>query len=756
MIRNHPTGSPLAPPVATRVNRVDALDPIESVNTFIGTKDEGNTFPGASLPFGKAHSSPIGSHYAGYRYDDQQIRGFGHFFLSGAGCWEQGGLVSVLPVTALPQSFDHKRYATTYTHDGEVGKPGYYKVKLDRDITVECTATTRTGVERYTFPGTVKPILLVNVGQANDKEPVSASSIRILDDRTITGTVETQAFCGGRPYVTYFATRFDRPFTQFGTWGPTGPKPGQRESQGGAGLRGAWVTFDLGQVTATTALSQVDEQGALNNLDQETKNKTFDDLRNEAQDIWREELRCVEIETDDWDERAVFYTALYHVLLQPLTGSDVDGRYRGFDDQIHQADGWTYYEYYSLWDTYRAHNQLLALLRTQRSKDIARSVLAIHEQGGWLPRWAYTNQETNCMTGDPVTPFLVDLWRFGHLKGYEEQAYQALKQNADGVPPEASRFQGRSGNPTYLSRGFVQYDKRFPKKGQDTDPHHGASATLEYALADATLAIMAAALGHTEDAARFQKRGLNHRALWDNSVTDRGFTGFPRPKLPNGSWLTPFTPQGPEGFHEGTAWQYQWLCQHDVEGLITAVGGKAQAEARLDDFFAYQDLLVDPKRTVREKWVVGPYDYYNQFRYNPNNEPDLHAPWIYALIGKPEKTSVVVRAAQTLFVNGPAGVTGNDDLGTMSAWYVFSALGMYPAVPGTGEFVPHAPRFTKAVVHLENGKDIVIKADQADVTKTQVVQQISSGWLARKKERIELAELQSGTTLEVDLHTLSN
>ncbi|HUQ55895.1 MAG TPA: GH92 family glycosyl hydrolase [Lentzea sp.] len=740
----------------SRLDGVDALDPIESVNTFIGTKDEGNTFPGASMPFGKTHSSPTTSHYAGYRYDDQQIRGFAHFFLSGAGCWEQGGLIPILPTTKLPPSFDHKRYATAYTHDGEIGKPGYYKVELANDITAECTATTRTGVERYTWPNGVDGILLINAGQANDKEPVSASSITILDDRTITGTVETQAFCGGRPYLTYFTTRFDRPFKEFGTWDPAGPRPNQRKSSGAAGLRGAWVKFTPGPVTAMTALSQVDEQGAANNLTQETTGKTFDDIRNEAQQAWRDELGCIEIDTDDWDERAVFYTALYHVLLQPLTGSDADGRYRGFDGQVHHAEGWTYYEYYSLWDTYRAHNQLLALIREKRSKDIARSILAIHEQGGWLPRWAFANQETNCMTGDPVTPFLVDLWRFGHLDGLEEQAYGALVQNADGIPPEASRFQGRSGNPSYLKNGFVQYDKRFPKKGQDTDPHHGASATLEYALADATLAIMAEHLGHTADAERFRARGLNHRTLWDHTVTDRGFTGFPRPKLRNGDWLTPYTPQGPEGFHEGTAWQYQWLAQHDVDGLVAALGGAAAAEARLDDFFAYEDLLRDPKRTVREKWVVGPYDYYNQFRYNPNNEPDLHAPWMYALIGKPEKTSVVVRAAQTLFVNGPAGVTGNDDLGTMSAWYVFSALGMYPAVPGTGEFVPHAPKYRKAVIHLENGRDVVIEAADADITKTQVVRRIRSGWRGRAKDRVELAELLSGTTLEVDLHTLSN
>ncbi|HWO68467.1 MAG TPA: GH92 family glycosyl hydrolase, partial [Umezawaea sp.] len=453
--------------------------PRTAVNTFIGTKDDGNTFPGASMPFGKTQSSPIGSHYAGWRYDDPLIRGFGHFFLSGAGCWEQGGLVSILPVTALPTTFDHEVYGSGYTHDGEVGKPGYYRVELSSGITVECTATLRCGVERFTFPADVDGTVLVNVGQANDKEPVFASAVRVVDDRTIAGTITAQAFCGGKPYVTHFVTTFDRPFKTSGVWG--GPS-------GASGLRGAWATFSPGRVTAATSLSQVDGEGASKNLT-EAQGKSFDTLRTLAEEAWDQELSSVEIHGASTVDRTVFYTALYHVLLQPLTATDVDGRYRGFDGRVHTADGWTYYEYFSLWDTYRGHNQLLALLRPDRAKDIARSLLAVHEQGGWLPRWAYANQETNTMTGDPVTPFLVDLWRFGALEGNEEQAYRALWENATSVPTATSPFNGRAGNPNYLEHGFVQYDKDFPRKGQDVDPHHGASATFEYALADASLAV---------------------------------------------------------------------------------------------------------------------------------------------------------------------------------------------------------------------------------------------------------------------------
>ncbi|MFC6094669.1 GH92 family glycosyl hydrolase [Saccharothrix lopnurensis] len=718
------------------------MDPVERVNTFIGTKDDGNTFPGASMPFGLAHSSPIGSHYSGYQYDDPVIRGFGHFFLSGAGCGEQGGLVSILPATGLPGSYDHRRYGAAYAHEGEIGKPGHYRVVLRSGITVDTTATTRTGVERFTFPAGTTPHVLVNVGQANDREPVFASSVRVVDDRTLAGTVVAQAFCGGGPYATWFTTTFDRPFARTGNWGG---------AEGGQGLRGQWARFaGDGPVTAVTALSHVDAEGATGNL-AEARGRSFDELRAAAQDAWRRELGCVEVDALTAEDLTVFYTALYHVLLQPLTGNDLDGRYRGFDDRVHHADGWTYHEFYSLWDTYRSHNQLLALLRPERARDVARSVLAIEEQGGWLPRWAYANQETNTMTGDPVTPFLVDLWRFGALEGLEERAYRALWRNATEVPPAASPFAGRAGNPGYLTSGFVAYDRDFPKKGQDADPHHGASATLEYALADASLSIMAAALGHEEDAAALRRRGLSHRSLWDPLIADRGFTGFPRPRLRDGSWLAPFSARGPDGFHEGTAWQYQWLAQQDVAWLVERLGGREAALARLDDFFAYADLVTDPEGTARGKWVVGPYDYYDEFRYNPNNEPDLHAPWMYALVGAPWRTSAVVRAAQTLFVDAPNGVTGNDDLGTMSAWYVFSALGLYPVVPGTGQFVLNAPRFGRAVVHLEDGRDFVVTAAGADPSRLQYTRSLRVDGVARERVWVELEELRGGVVVEHEL-----
>ncbi|MCU6496964.1 GH92 family glycosyl hydrolase [Rugamonas sp. A1-17] len=751
------------------------------VNTFIGTQDDGNTFPGASAPFGMLQVSPIGEHYAGWHYTDPRIRGFGHFFLSGAGCWEQGGQLSVLPVTgsigkggafdtSKADSFDHKRYASEYTHDGEVGDAGYFKVKLTSygGITAETTALTRAAAERYTFaPGTAQGHILVNLGQANERHSVVGSSLRVVDDHSVEGKIVTRSFCGGAQYATWFRMEFDRPFTAHGIWNETGGTPGSRQPslQGDSRPHGAWFTFDVKDkqaVTAISAISHVDADGARRNLRADAyaqgAPRSFDSMREQAQQAWQKELKSVDIEGADQNQRTVFYTALYHALLQPLTGNDVDGRYRGYDDRIHSSGAATYYEFFSLWDTYRAQNQLIALLRPERARDIADSVLKIREQGGWLPRWGYANFESNVMTGDPVTPFLVDLWRYGALKGREQQAYAALRENAFGVPPFGSRSEGRAGNPSYLSKGYVQYDLSFRAKGMDVDPHHGGSATMEYAQADGALAYMAEALGKKADAALLRQRAGNWRNVWDSSAQDKqlGFQGFPRARTADGQWYTEldgsYTPRAEHGFHEGTAWQYQWLVQQDVGGMVKAMGGREQTARRLDAFFAYDALSADPFQAVRKEWVMGAYNYYNQFRYNPNNEPDLHAPWMYTLVGQPWKTSAVLRAAETLFSNAPNGVTGNDDLGTMSAWYVFSALGIYPSTPGSGRFLLHEPKFARARVDLGNGKQLLIEKD-GPAASASFVTQLS--WNAKPHDKVWLdwEQLQRGGQLRMQLST---
>lgn len=756
-----------------------------AVNTFIGSKDEGNTFPGASAPFGLIQVSPIGTHYAGWRYDDEKIYGFGHSFISGAGCWEQGGQVAVLPVTGTiapggdfdtrdPKSFDYKNYGAHYTHDGEVGQAGYYKVRLTSapgktggSIDAEATALTRAAAERYTFPADAGTgHVLVNVSQANNRHRVIGSQIRVVGDRAVEGKLTTVSFCGGRSYSTWFRMEFDRPFETFGVWGQAGGTEGARFSMESEHdpHNGAWLSFDLGEgrsVTAVSAISHVDAEGARNNVRAEGMVDggplSFDAMRARAQVAWEKELETIKVEGGSADDRTVFYTALYHALLQPLTGSDADGRYRGYDNAIHRADGWTYYEYFSLWDTYRSQNQLLALLRPERARDIARSVLAIDAQGGWLPRWGYANFETNVMTGDPVTPFLADLWRYGALEGREAEAWKALRRNAFEVPPQASRFDGRAGNPNYLAHGFVAYDRTFAGKGMDGDPHHGGSATLEYALADCSIAPLADAVGAKDDAAALRTRSGNWRKIWDADLTETesGFTGFPHPRVEGGDWFTPpagrYNPRSHYGFHEGTSWQYQWLVPQDVPSLAAAMGGRERMGERLDAFFALKELLADPQDAARKAWVSGAYAYYGQYRFNPNNEPTMHVPGLYSLIGQPWKTATVLRAAQTLFTNAPDGVTGNDDLGTMSAWYLFSALGFSPLMPGSGQLLLHPPKFERIGIELDDGRTLTVEAPGASSETPRYVSSVAFDGQPRSEVWLDVDRLRRGGTLAYTL-----
>ena len=321
---------------------------------------------------------------------------------------------------------------------------------------------------------------------------------------------------------------------------------------------------------------------------------------------------------------------------------------------------------------------------------MALSILADARAGSWLPRWSLAGSETNVMTGDPVTPFLVENWSAGLLAGHEQEAYRALRANALRRPPARSPANGRAGIRSYARRGYIATGANCPSKGSDSDCRRPASATLEYAAADASLALMARALGHGGDARLFARRSRGYRTLWNR----RRRLFLPRGR--DGRWR----PSDLRAFHEGSPQQYRWLVPQDPAGLVRLLGGRRAASRELDRFFAYPALLRAPEATARHRWVEHPLDFYDAETYNPNNEPDLHAPYLYAWTGQPWKTATVVRAAETLFRNGPEGMTGNDDLGTVSAWYVLSALGLYPTMSGAGFFVVSTPQFPHAELKL--------------------------------------------------------
>jgi predicted alpha-1,2-mannosidase len=665
------------------------------VNPFIGTQNDGNTYPGAAVPFGMVQLSPDTGHNTGYDYDQDRIRGFSSVHLSGVGCG-LGGDLPVLPTTGRVTSTDDAVYAAPFSHVAETASPGYYKVTLGTGITAELSATARTGWQRYTFPATDEANVLLNAGQALHK--VTRSTVTVVDDRTVVTAITGEGFCQDtEPYTVYTRTRFDRPFASFGTWHGAEVTAGSRTSSS-TGLGGAYVRFDATrdhQVTAVTSLSYVDAAGAARNLAAEGGG-TFGTTEAAAKAAWQQRLARVRVRGGTGEQQRTFYSSLYRSFLAPNVGSDVDGRYTGWDGREHTTSGGSvYYQNWSLWDTYRTQQQLLSLLAPRESRDMALSLLRVAEQSGSLPRWGYATVETNIMTGDPVTPFLVDAWRQGLLTGHEQEAYRILKKHVDSVPPPGSPSAVRQADREYLAGGYVPYDPSHPGKPGDNDFQHGASATLEYALADAALGGMARDLGHSADARRYLARGQNYRNLFDPA------TGFFRARGSDGVFTGPSDPAAGVGFHEGTAWQYMWLVPQDLPGLVGLIGGDRRANDRLDAFFAYDRLLKDPAGTARQVWVNGPYAYYNQDKYNPQNEPDLSAPYTYLSTGQPWKTTDVVHAALTLFTDAPNGVTGNDDLGTMSAWQVLSSIGIYPMAPGTGLWGLSTPVFDRVDLSLD-------------------------------------------------------
>ncbi|MCH6163084.1 GH92 family glycosyl hydrolase [Streptomyces marispadix] len=666
------------------------------VNPFIGTENEGNTYPGAAVPFGMVQLSPDTGHNTGYDHSHNHIRGFSSVHLSGVGCG-LGGDLPVLPTTGDVTETDNAEYAARFSHDDETASPGYYRAGLDGGIRAELSATRRTGVQRYTFPATEKANVLLNAGQSLHK--TVSTKVEIIDDRTVRTAITGSGFCQDtEPYTVHTVTRFDRPFTTSGTWKGDKVTEGSKDSSAESGRNGAWVRFDTGEdrtVEATTALSYVDAEGAALNLRAEG-GRSFRQVADAARTDWEKRLDDVRVRGGSDALRRTFYSSLYRSFLAPNIGSDADGRYTGWDQKTHRAKGFTYYQNFSLWDTYRTQSQLLSLLAPREARDMAVSALHVDEDGGWLPKWGYGTVETNIMTGDPVTPFLTNAYQQGLLKGYEERAYRVLKKNADGVPPADSPAVGREANRPYIADGFAPYLKGRPhSKPGDSDYDHGASATLEYALSDAMLGEMAAGLGHSEDARRYARRAQNYRNVFDES------TGFFRARDGDGDFTGPSDPAKSEGFHEGTSWQYQWLVPQDLPGMVGLIGGEAAANGRLDSFFAYERLLKDPEKTAREVWVNGPYDYYNADKYNPQNEPDLIAPYTYLSTGQPWKTTDVVHAALTLFTDTPTGMTGNDDLGTMSAWNVLSSIGIFPIQPGTDTWGLSTPVFDRVDLDLD-------------------------------------------------------
>ena len=713
------------PAVAAPPSSEPLPDRAQYVDPMVGTLAPGFTVPGAATPFGMTQVSPdTGGEvaYSGYSWNDPEINGFSNVHLSGPGV-RKAGDIPLMPTVGPVTTSDWHGYASTYDHATEKAEPGYYGVRLGTyGVGAELTATTHTGLQRYSFPPVPQANVLLDVSRS--VEGVHAGSFEVVDNDTVRG------WARGR-YPVYFEADFSRPFTSYGTWSGSTLTPGSRAAQGNG--VGGWVSFDAlaqQQVTVKVGISFVDDEGARRNLDAEVAGFDFDGARAAARASWNRELAKVAVTGGTLVDQRTFYTALYHALLHPNVFSDVDGRYVGFDQQVHVADGRRQYANFSSWDTYKAQNQLLASLWPERYRGMLLSLLADAQQGGHLPRWGEENLDAAHMSGDPVIPMVAD----GYCRGAISDA------EAEALYPELQKLVARRES-AWQTRGYL------PQQASD----RGAGTTLEYGVADFALALVANRLGLTDDAARYADQALAYRKLLDPE------TKWIRPRNDDGSWLTPFDPAADEtGFQEGNSWQYSWLAPQDARGLFDRMGGDAAAVDRLDTHFSQLAGSVVPVAVGEAQSRATLFGLaYRTNQYAPGNEHDLQTPWMYAFAGQPWKTQSVQRQIQGVFRPTIEGLPGNDDLGSLSAWYVWSALGLGPVTPGAPFYVIGSPVFEHAVLDLPGRDDVTIDAPGASLT-AKYVQSATLGGERLDRAWVTHQQLRKGGTLRLEMGSSPN
>ncbi|MGW2098423.1 GH92 family glycosyl hydrolase [Streptomyces olivaceoviridis] len=720
--------APAAPPGLVK-------DPTPYVDPLIGTRNGGDVFPGAVVPFGMLSWSPENTRGdatrtaapGGYQYDATRVRGFSLTHMSGTGCAGGSGDIPFFPyageVTSSPAS-DTKDavYASDFRHADETAEPGHYKVGLASGVTADLTATARTGSARFTYPAGKPASLLVRT--ANSEVGSQDSTVTIdPDTRTISGSVTSGNFCGyldpegQRAYYTlYFTARFDRAFQATGTWHDDRLDPGSREASGGTGGfshggrpvagkgAGGYVRFAPGDgpVNVKVGISYVSREAAEANLAAENPpGRSFDAVREAARRAWRERLGAIRVGGGTDAERTTFYTALYHALLHPNVISDADGRYRGADGRVHTVDRRRHAQYgtFSGWDVYRDQVQLLTLLDPRTGSDIAQSLyeLARQNNGVW-DRWLHGASGTHVMNGDPSPAALAGIRAFG---GTDFDLKGALKSLVRAATVPTPQDLSPAGKPVLSVGQRPSLDKylKLHYMPSVSNAWGGAAETLEMSGADFAISQLARAAGEKDTADTFA-----HRAQWwqnNFNVAAAPDGGYIAGRKADGSWVTGFTPDTGNGFVEGTAAQYTWMVPHDPAGLFAALGGREAALARLDDFFHDAD----------GGWA---FTGNGGTKSELDNEPSINVPYLYDYAGAPYKTQETVRAAmRQLWSTEPGGIPGNDDLGAMSAWYVFSALGMYPQVPSRAELVLASPLFERIEIDRPHGNDISVRATGA-------------------------------------------
>lgn len=672
------------------------------VDPRIGSFPPGFTSPGAALPHGLVAAGPDTEgpfNYGGYSVNNLFITGFSQTHMS-AGVY-QGGQIPLMPISGQPSEADLSDwgwpsalpfYASNFNKLSEQAEPGYYRVDLLRYAArAEITATQRAALHRYTWQPTGQPGVVLE--PSRDLKGHHPASLHYRSDGVISGRVDTRS----PDHSVYFALRSDTPYTLH--------TPAGEALAAGAQLEGENLMVVLRPQASTLqlkiGLSYVDEAGALNNLDQEMPHWDFQRIRDQARATWNQELARIQVTGAPNARLRSFYTALYRSLKFPNLLSDVDGRYR-LEDVVRQDQDHPRYTQFSLWDSYRGHSALLAEIVPQRFRDMVMSMVEYAEVAGQLPRWQLANRNPGYMSGDPAVMFVGEAWCRGLLDAAQrEQAWAALLATVTPRDEALARGYLPSAQPNNLFEAISGNGRE-------------AGTTLEYGLADFALAAMARARG---DDAVYQQRlaqSLNYRNLLDPQ------SGWIRPRDDNGAWATPFQPEYAHGFQEGTSWQYSWLAQHDYAGLFAGMNAVGNVEQRLDTFFGAplnQLPLLWP--AVQNQITLFGIVYLGN-QYAPGNEHDLQAPYAYNYLGAPHKTQIAARAAASLYTDTALGMPGNDDLGALSGWLVWTMLGVYPINPGLPHFVIGSPEFASAVLKRPTGDFLIAREHDGYISAAQL------------------------------------
>ncbi len=671
-------------------------DYTQYADPMVGTGGHGHTFPGAVVPFSMVQLSPDTrlrgwDGCSGYHYSDKKIYGFSHTHLSGTGCSDDGD-VMMMPTCGKPQ-FNHRNYASTFSHSNEKANPGYYGVTLDKfGIKAELTVTARTGLHKYTFPKSSGANIILDL---NHRDKLKHGEVNINGDREITG-MRLSSIWADSQYV-YFVIQFSKPIKKSGIL-KNGMLHNDMKQAQGHHLK-AYVSFDTeaGEaVYAKVGLSFVSIEGARKNLEAEQPDWDFDKVRNNAQANWNKELSKIEIESKDTSVMRTFYSSLYHCMIPPILCSDVDGKYRGRDLTVHQAKNFDYYTACSLWDTYRALHPMLTLIDRKRTGDFVNSFLSTYEQRGLLPVWDLNSCETWGMIGYHCVSVINEAFQ-KDIPGFDaEEALQAMKHSATidrkglnkyfkmgPLITMASFYRYAIGWNDYQKLGYIRCRRAI----------ESVSKTLEFSYDDWCIAQMAKKLGKTDDNNFFIKRAQNYQHLLDTT------TGFMRPRQKH--FLRIFDPYAVTiHYTEANPWQYSFSCPQDLSGQMKMMGGKQKLATKLDSLFNTTSKL----RGLPQHDITGLIG-----QYAHGNEPSHHIIYEYDYVGEPWKAQELVRRVMNeLYRAEPDGLSGNEDCGQMSAWYVLSAIGFYPVCPVADHYAIGSPVADKATIHFENGKSLTI------------------------------------------------